>query len=60
VACVAEYIEEAKIKAECVIVFTDGYVENSPKWSIPTPTLWLVTLNKEWTPPVGRKVVFES
>lgn len=60
VACVSEYIMEKKIRAECVIVFTDGYVEGSPKWSVTTPTLWLVTLNKGWTPPAGRTVVFES
>lgn len=60
VGCVAEYINAKKLKAECVIVFTDGYVENSPEWSVSSPTLWLVTANKGWTPPVGRKVVFES
>lgn len=60
VGCVAEHIEKTKIRAECVVVFTDGFVESNPAWQIAAPTLWLVTLNKAWTPPVGRKVVFES
>lgn len=60
VGCVSEYINRVKLKAECVIVFTDGYVENSPAWDIDSPTLWLVTQNRSWTPPKGRKVVFEK
>jgi predicted metal-dependent peptidase len=47
-----------KLRPECVIVFTDGYVEPEVKWDINVPTLWLVTRNKGWTPPTGRKVVF--
>lgn len=58
VSCVAQYIKDRRLKPECVIVFTDGYVESEPKWDINVPTLWLVTLAKGWTPPVGRKVVF--
>ena len=60
VGCVSEYINKHKVKAECVLVFTDGYVENSPKWDIDSPTLWFVTANKRWTPPKGRVVVFEQ
>ena len=60
VGCVAEYIKKQNINAECVIVFTDGYVETNPSWSISSPTLWLVTENKKWTPPAGRKVVFDK
>lgn len=59
-SCVSEYIDKNNIKAECVIVFTDGYLEPSVKWEITSPTLWLVTRNKGWTPPAGRKVVFEN
>ena len=58
VGCVAQYINDRRLKPECVIVFTDGYVESEPKWDINVPTLWLVTLARGWTPPVGRKVVF--
>lgn len=56
VACVAEYINKHKVTADCCVVFTDGYVENSPVWNISSPTMWLVTENREWTPPSGRKV----
>jgi len=58
VGCVADYINKKSVKAECVIVFTDGYVESSPTWEIAMPTLWLVTCNKSWTPPSGVVVPF--
>jgi predicted metal-dependent peptidase len=57
VSSVSEYINKKKIKAECVVVFTDGYLESDVKWDINSPTLWLVTQNKGWIPPAG-KVVF--
>jgi predicted metal-dependent peptidase len=58
VSCVNNYINEQKINAECVIVFTDGYVENDITWNIPSPTLWMVTQNRSFTPPVGKLVKF--
>jgi predicted metal-dependent peptidase len=57
VACVSEYINNKKVEAEAVLVFTDGYVEQSPKWDISAPTLWLVTDNTGWQPPAGKKVI---
>lgn len=60
VGCVSEYIKRENVRADCVIVFTDGFVENDPKWDISAPTLWMVTVNKSWAPPAGRKVVFEK
>jgi predicted metal-dependent peptidase len=56
VTCVAKYIEEHKINPDCVVVFTDGYVEGQPDWSIDIPTLWLVTENERFDPPKGQKV----
>ena len=56
VSCVSEYINKKNIKAECCIVFTDGYLENNVEWNISAPTLWLVTHNKDWTPPSGKLV----
>jgi predicted metal-dependent peptidase len=56
VSCVSKYINKKNIKAECVLVFTDGYLENNVEWDIPAPTLWLVTENKNWTPPSGKLV----
>ena len=58
VSCVNEYINKEKINAECVIVFTDGYVESDITWTIHSPTLWMVTQNKSFEPPVGVKVKF--
>lgn len=56
VSCVSEYINKKKINAECVVVFTDGYLESDVKWDINKPTLWLVTENKQWTPPAGKLI----
>lgn len=56
VSCVSDYIVRKKINSEVVLVFTDGYVESDPKWQITAPTMWLITENKSWTPPSGKKV----
>lgn len=56
VSCVSDYINKKKISAECVLVFTDGYLESDIEWNITSPTLWLVTQNKNWTPPSGKLV----
>jgi len=58
VSCVSDYINKHKLKAECVIVFTDGYLENNVKWEISDPTLWMITDNKNWEVPSGKKVIF--
>ena len=60
VSSVAEYINKKKINAECVLVFTDGYLESDVKWDISSPTLWMVTENRNWTPPSGKKVFMEN
>lgn len=40
--CIVDYMDEKKIKAECAIVLTDGYVPNwGDGWSC--PTLWGIT-----------------
>mgnify|MGYP000010909086 CR=1 FL=1 len=59
VGCVSEHIIKNDINAECLIVFTDGYLESNIKWDVTTPTLWLVTHNKSWTPPSGQKVIVQ-
>ena len=56
VSCVADYLNKKKVNAECVLVFTDGYLESDVKWDISHPTLWLVTENKNWVPPSGKVV----
>jgi len=59
VSSVSDYINKNKISAECVIVFTDGYLESNVTWSVSSPTLWLVTTNRSWTPPSGKLVNFQ-
>ena len=40
--CVANYVEKKKIKAECILMLTDGYVDSwGDKW--PAPVLWGIT-----------------
>ena len=58
VSCVSDYIVKNKVNAECVLVFTDGYVESTINWRITSPTLWMVTQYKSFEPPVGKKVMF--
>ena len=43
-ACVADYIRDHKIKAECCVMLTDGYVSSWGVWS--TPVLWGITTKR--------------
>jgi predicted metal-dependent peptidase len=60
VGCVSDYIVKERINADCVIVFTDGYVESSFVWDVIPPTLWMVTENISFHPPVGKKVMINN
>jgi|SRR6267154_137569 len=60
VSSVSQYLSKRKIDADCVVVFTDGYVESDVQWAIRVPTLWLVTQNESFNPPMGKKVNFRS
>jgi predicted metal-dependent peptidase len=60
VGCVSDYITANRYNPDCVLVFTDGYLENGVVWNISAPTLWLVTQNKHWVPPAGKKVFMEN
>ena len=55
---VSDYIVKKNINPDCVIVFTDGYVEQNVDWQVKTPTLWLITQqgNKGFAPPSGSKL----
>jgi predicted metal-dependent peptidase len=57
VSCVSSYMVERNYKADCMIVFTDGYVEDDVRWDVMCPTLWLVTSNRGFVPPRGGKMV---
>ena len=55
--CVVDYMKQRAIRAECVVVLTDGYVSSWGKdWSC--PTLWCIT-EKRKVSPVGRSVHIE-
>ncbi len=60
VQSVRDYIIDKKVECDCVIVFTDGYVEENPKWDIKPPTLWLITQNENFHPVAGKTVRFKS
>ena len=45
-----------EVKADAVLVFTDGYVESQIDWRVTAPSLWLVTERESFTPPSGRLV----
>lgn len=60
VSCVSEYLVKKNTNVECVVVFTDGHLEDDIKWTHQAPTLWMVTQNKSFTPPVGKKVFMEG
>ena len=59
VSSVSEYLISKNIQSECVVVFTDGYVEGDINWQHKAPLLWLVTQNKDFTAPVGKVVKFD-
>lgn len=58
VSSVSDYIVQNNLNADCVIVFTDGYVEHNIDWQVNDPTLWLISRNGNGTfvPPVGQMV----
>lgn len=57
-SCVRDYIVANRLKAECIIMFTDGWVENPVNWNgVRTPTLWLVDGNNTFKPPAGGRKV---
>lgn len=60
VTSVSDYIIKKGITAECLIVHTDGYVESNIDWKLKLPTLWLVTMNRSFDPPAGKKVMVDE
>ena len=56
-SCVSEYITKEQIKAEAIIVFTDGWVEHDIQWNMSTPTLHIVNGNKHFKGTTGSVVV---
>jgi predicted metal-dependent peptidase len=60
VSCVSEYIVEKGYKPDCIVVFTDGYVEDKINWVTGIETLWLVTESRSFTPPKGKMVKIDK
>jgi predicted metal-dependent peptidase len=60
VSCVSKYISDNHIKADCVVVMTDGHVESTIEWHNMPPTLWIVTDRKDFKPPVGRVTFYHN
>jgi predicted metal-dependent peptidase len=58
-SCIARYIKDKRIDADCIVVFTDGYTESNIVWDIDIPTLWIVTENSSFKAPKGRVVKFK-
>lgn len=55
VECVPQYLQDKQIKAQCVIVLTDGYLGGSwGEWH--HPLLWVILDNKNALPSVGKAV----
>ena len=55
VNCVTQYMQDKRISAQAVIVFTDGYLYDGwGTWS--QPVLWCVLDNKSAKPTVGKAV----
>lgn len=59
VSSVSDYIIKNHIESDCVVVFTDGYVEDNVRWAVNAPTLWLVTEHDGFIPPAGQVVKFK-
>lgn len=60
VGCVNEYMTQNNINAECLIVFTDGYVEDEFEWAVTVPTLWMVTRKRSFAAPSGVVINVEK
>lgn len=53
--CVDRYLKEKKIKPECIIMLTDGYIGDwGNTWD--APTLWAITDNAQAMSPVGKTI----
>ena len=57
VGSVSSHILKEDLKADCIVVFTDGYVESNIVWETTIPTLWMVTMCRGLVVPVGGKLV---
>lgn len=59
VSVVSQYIKAQKIKAQCVIMLTDGYIESQYTLA-PVPHLWGIVDHAAWQPRKGKKIDINS
>jgi len=55
-SCVSTYLNEQKIKPECVIMLTDGYVGNDWGNDWPAQVLWVITGGNDVMAPNGKTI----
>jgi predicted metal-dependent peptidase len=57
--CVSDYIVKNNLNADCMVVFTDGYVEDPVIWNTNIPAIWIIKEGgrEEFVPPSGGKRV---
>lgn len=60
VSCVSEYIIKNKLTPDCMVILTDGYLEDNIQWNTTVDTLWLVKGNNRFVPPSGKKLNIEG
>ena len=53
----SDYLIKNSVNGEVLVIFTDGYVEDKPKWDVTIPTMWFITQNKGFNPPAGGRSV---
>lgn len=55
-SCVSEFLTKKSMSADCLVMFTDGYIENNVKWDTKIPTLWVVTRKIGFKPVSGTAI----
>jgi len=52
--CVVEYLKDNNIKPDCVVMLTDGEVNEWGNWTV--PVLWAIANRNKITAPVGKTI----
>jgi len=52
--CVADCLKEHDIRPDCVVMLTDGVIDNWGNWTV--PVLWAITNDVNITAPVGKTI----
>jgi predicted metal-dependent peptidase len=55
-SCVSEFLTKKSMSADCLVMFTDGYIEENVKWTTTIPTLWVVTRKRDFKPVSGTAI----